>query len=76
MYQAFKTAKCHNENIISIDKDTLRMFLERNGEPSPISFVDLNSIMVRYDLDGDDQLNFKEFELLLIPSESIQEIKE
>ena len=71
MYEAFKTVKCHNNNLISIDKDTLRMFLERNGEPVPISKVDLNSIMVRFDLDGDDQLCFKEFELAMIPIESI-----
>jgi hypothetical protein len=76
MYEAFKTAKCHNNNLVSINKDTLRMFLERNGEPCPISFVDLNSIMVRYDLDGDDCLNFKEFELLLLPSDSLQELEE
>ena len=76
MYEAFKTAKCHNNNLISIDKDTLRMYLERNGEPCPISIVDLNSIMVRYDLDGDDQLNFKEFEMSLIPIDSIKELEE
>ena len=76
MYDAFKTAKCHNNNLLSIDKQTLRMFLERNGEPIPISKVDLNSIMVRYDLDGDDQLNFNEFELSLIPIQSIKELED
>ena len=38
--------------------------------------VDLNSIMVRYDLDGDDQLNFKEFEMSLIPLDSVKELED
>jgi hypothetical protein len=32
--------------------------------------------MVRYDLDGDDCINFKEFQLAIIPSQSVQEMEE
>ena len=68
LHDAFRVTKCSNNNLISIDKPTLQLFLERNGQPLPISYNDLCSIMCRYDLDGDDCLNFKEFQMAVIPS--------
>ena len=31
LHDAFRVTKCNNNNLISIDKHTLKLFLERNG---------------------------------------------
>ena len=34
--EAFKIVKCHDPNYIAIERDQMRLFLERNGEQMPI----------------------------------------
>jgi Ca2+-binding EF-hand superfamily protein len=56
-YEAFKLAKANDESKISVDRHTIKTFLERNGEPRPISKHTLDSIIRRYDRDGDGRIS-------------------
>jgi len=48
------------------------MFLERNGEPRPISQEDIYSIIGRYDKEGDDCISYEEFEAAILPAKDKQ----
>jgi len=52
---------------LSIDANSLRLFLERNGEPRPISRDDIDAIIRRYDKDGDYCISYEEFQEAILP---------
>ena len=71
IHEAFKSVKCFNNNLVSIDKDSIRLFLERNREPRPIPADNLSAIIRRYDRDGDSRISYKEFERAMTPVERL-----
>ena len=71
IHEAFKSVKCFNNNLVSIDAETIRMFLERNREPRPIPADNLAAIIRRYDRDGDSRISYKEFERAMTPAERL-----
>ena len=64
--------KCYDNNLLSINAQSLAMFLERNGEPRPISPEDIYSIIGRYDKEGDDCISYEEFEAAILPAKDKQ----
>jgi hypothetical protein len=60
-YEAYKAVKCHNNNLLSIDLHTLRLFLERCGFDRPILTGDLFAILTRFDRNLDSSISFDEF---------------
>lgn len=61
--------KCFDNNVISIDKSNIKLFLERNGEPIPIPDDDLCAILRRFDKTGDSRISYKEFEMGMMPKQ-------
>ena len=65
--EAFKIVKCHDPNYIAIEREQMKIFLERNGEQVPIPEKDIDCIFRRYDRDFDQRINFAEFQNAIIP---------
>lgn len=72
IHEAFKAVRCFNNNVVSIDRDMLALFLERNGQPLPIPADDLAAMIRRYDRDGDSRISYKEFERAMMPMERLE----
>jgi Ca2+-binding EF-hand superfamily protein len=73
--ECFKAVKCFDNNVISIDKNNVKMFLERNGEPIPIMDNDLCAIIRRFDKNGDSRISYKEFEMGMMPRQGSTNIE-
>ena len=71
IHEGFKAVKCYNNNIVSIDKQMLMLFLDRNGCPRPIPADDLAAMIRRYDRDGDSRISYKEFERAMAPMDRL-----
>jgi len=71
IHEAFKAVKCFNNNLVSIDAETIIAFLERNREPRPIPSDNLAAIIRMYDRDGDSRISYKEFERAMTPVERL-----
>jgi Ca2+-binding EF-hand superfamily protein len=71
IHEAFKLVKCFNNNLVSIDSDSIRLFLERNREPRPIPEDNLVAIIRRFDRDGDSRISYNEFDRAMMPQERL-----